>query len=775
MPGTWSDLQLFLGFNTLFFLAGAAIQGGLIQKLDATVVQPPHDAPLIAQWWTNIYEASWFAVLVMVLGNDLPEVTAGAASQVFGVISAGVGLASFALVLTLVEHLFMDVLETNVKRGSTVYEEGHMVVLMWCESARDLGMAKRILAQVCQANRGREEGTTVVHREKLEMESRFRAAIPAADRHGTQFVFRQGSPLDPESLRMVAATKARAVLITEDYSRKPEHSDAQCVRAAVVLDEMVEAEYGEGSAKGPMVVVQAHTEDALRTLQYTCSDRVVPVPTSTVSAKRIGRVLRHPIIVVFSRMLTDFSSNAHGVINAYPELEGLKFKDLHARFPFAIVIGLINSTTKYCKWNPDPNRTVQRGDEVMMMRPGPFESTLYPPLEDPPIVDLGKWDPDTYSLASLDELPLGLECRSSDEAVCKPSEWFGYAANASTSDESRASHHSGRLRDGRGVYLLPLQYSNTLLPAMDLLICGWGSDCLMWELLAQLDHGLQPLPPGACVTLLNERDLTDLRAACQQHGVTRLCMKHIKADPRMRHCLASAVDIAQFQAAVVFCDEQWVEEHSRALESHRWLSQSELLRLDAEILQVQLNIRLLLEERGCHQINIVCECMSYTGRTRFEDSTRLPLGVIVNATSFAAKVLTQVAYEPRVMLPYEQLGQGSDLVVQDSSAFAAVGERLSYLQLQACRQENAFNLALWPARAASVHQVLMGYYRLPHAAGMPLEVVPTVFNRGDFRCKIVTMALTTTIQQATQDLSGSLTRTGEEGSASLEHDGSLYL
>ena len=40
------------------------------------------------------------------------------------------------------------------------------------------------------------------------------------------------------------------------------------------------------------------------------------------------------------------------------------------------------------------------------------------------------------------------------------------------------------------------------------------------------------------------------------------------------------------------------------------------------------------------------------------------------------------------MLPYAQLGQGSDLVVQDSSAFAAVGERLNYLQLQA-RLQNA--------------------------------------------------------------------------------------
>jgi hypothetical protein len=58
-------------------------------------------------------------------------------------------------------------------------------------------------------------------------------------------------------------------------------------------------------------------------------------------------------------------------------------------------------------------------------------------------------------------------------------------------------------------YVLPLQYSNTLVPAMDLLICGWGSDSLMWELLQQLDHGLQALPAGACVTLLNDHSFTD--------------------------------------------------------------------------------------------------------------------------------------------------------------------------------------------------------------------------------------------------------------------------
>mgnify|MGYP001122386877 CR=1 FL=1 len=56
-----------------------------------------------------------------------------------------------------------------------------------------------------------------------------------------------------------------------------------------------------------------------------------------------------------------------------------------------------------------------------------------------------------------------------------------------------------------------------------------------------------------------------------------------------------------YQPFPIAADEQWMEEHSRALESHRWLSQSELLRLDAEILQVQLNIRLLLEVRQAYE------------------------------------------------------------------------------------------------------------------------------------------------------------------------------
>lgn len=93
-------------------------------------------------------------------------------------------------------------------------------------------------------------------REKLEMESYFRRNIPEDERMGTKFVFRQGSPLDPLALQMVAATKARSVILTADSSRSSADSDGQCLRAAVLLDELIDADGDRRDGLGPSIVFQ---------------------------------------------------------------------------------------------------------------------------------------------------------------------------------------------------------------------------------------------------------------------------------------------------------------------------------------------------------------------------------------------------------------------------------------------------------------------------------------------------------------------------------------
>lgn len=48
-------------------------------------------------------------ILVVVLGQELPEETADTAQQVFGLVVAAIGLAAFALVLALVEQVVLQV------------------------------------------------------------------------------------------------------------------------------------------------------------------------------------------------------------------------------------------------------------------------------------------------------------------------------------------------------------------------------------------------------------------------------------------------------------------------------------------------------------------------------------------------------------------------------------------------------------------------------------------------------------------------------------------
>jgi len=56
--------------------------------------------------------------------------------------------------------------------------------------------------------------------EKLEMEARLAELIPPASRFGTTFVVRQGLPLVPDDLRMVAAGSAASTVVISNSSRR---------------------------------------------------------------------------------------------------------------------------------------------------------------------------------------------------------------------------------------------------------------------------------------------------------------------------------------------------------------------------------------------------------------------------------------------------------------------------------------------------------------------------------------------------------------------------
>ena len=336
---TFSDLQLLLVSNFLLLGIGSAIRSN-VEATDSL--------------WESMY-----SVLVVILGQELPSAQESELpAQVFAVVTAVLGLALFALILALIEQVVLETLESNVKRGSKVYESGHYCLVAWGESSRDIEQLQRIVLELCSANR-RTGGATIAilvsHREKLELESVFRQGVPAERRYGSQIVCRKGSPLDPSDLDMISATTAKSVIICGDYSISCRESDAVVLRAAVLLDEAVMAQQGQYEGAGvdgrgaprPHIVAEIQSKAGLELLNYACSPNVKAVPTTRLNTARTVRLLRHPVTAVVSHDLFQHSSRCHVSIFNPPEaLYGKTISEMVHYFPYSIPVGFFKKQEK---------------------------------------------------------------------------------------------------------------------------------------------------------------------------------------------------------------------------------------------------------------------------------------------------------------------------------------------------------------------------------------------------------------------------------------------
>ena len=78
--------------------------------------------------------------------------------------------------------------------------------------------------------------------------------------------------------------------------RPPEEADAQCVRAAVLLDELDFPGFGVADPRKAPILVEVKTHNAVRILKYSCSKRVHALPTAQANARRCAPAcLRHRV------------------------------------------------------------------------------------------------------------------------------------------------------------------------------------------------------------------------------------------------------------------------------------------------------------------------------------------------------------------------------------------------------------------------------------------------------------------------------------------------
>ena len=151
------------------------------------------------------------------------------------------------------------------------------------------------------------------------MEHLYQQLIPENRRFGSNIVFRKGDALQVENLRDVSIHTSKAVIVLSDYSRDPLQSDAYGTRVAVMIDEMSNQQSCYGSSlsldvdkipslgasdanSSPYVVMQCRTRNALQTIYYSCSPRVLPMPTTQLKARYLVHILGNPVIVPVTKV-----------------------------------------------------------------------------------------------------------------------------------------------------------------------------------------------------------------------------------------------------------------------------------------------------------------------------------------------------------------------------------------------------------------------------------------------------------------------------------------
>ncbi|KAK9908516.1 hypothetical protein WJX75_009020 [Coccomyxa subellipsoidea] len=743
--GSTSDLQFLIGLNLSIIFIGAGLRHFLIYRS-----LPSGATPTLGQ---DIYRV----FLLLSFANGLPGPEDSPLERGFSLAISGSGLIAFALTVALVQQSVRGAIEANVKTGGNLFEIDHVVVLAWGESQRCIEMITQILEQTCLAYKatGGRAIAVLSARPKLEMEELFKSSIPVSRRYKSTLIFRQGSPLVPGDLKKVGAEWASSAIIVADSSRSPDEADAQSLRAAVLLDEL-----DRPAGRRSQIVVEARTPNALRLLQAACSRRIIAVPTTQVTARRLARMVQHPAVADVSKALWSFASPSQVFLEKLPPLVGVPFGDLALRFADGTVLGLLNRRSGKCDIAPPADTLVGPHDDLVMMRPTGLAPGMYQPLAAPLAVSIGEWDPEKYERRK--EAPTGIRVsRSSIEGDEEPLlnvtpsgeppeerggplAWIGHQLGLANGDDQAQKGGSGGngsaemspagQQKGDGMYyIVSPEFTGGLGNREAVLICGWQDTPFMLELLSDLDRGNNKLPRGSEVTLMNLHPGEEIARHIKRLGRCRIAIRHIEANPLHRESFQK-VDLGNVKCALVVCDNQWRDASSTEESNEEHLQAQDYLRLDSMILVVQLNIRTILEEQGRPDINIVCEKVAFQGLTRFEDRHSLPLGVSSNFTAYSAKLLTQVAVEPKALVVYSRMNGDCKLIVQDSSSLCAEGEQVSYATLQ--------------LRAQAVDQVLLGYREIPereeaivsvlNPSGPDVRSVPRVWNAGDNRIKLLT-------------------------------------
>ena len=263
-----------------------------------------------------------------------------------------VGILYFSVVLALVVEAVQFKMKVLREGKSMVVEKDHIVMLGWGE--KSLLFIKEIIL----ANESEGGGVVVVlcadGKEKMERE--LSLMLKKREMKGTSVVFRQGSRLMVGDLDKVSVHTAKAVVVFSNSNVDSDKADAEVLQVVLNLSNL--------DLKGH-VVAEVKDKDNEALIHLIGRGNVETVVSHDVIGRLMLMSVRQPGLAEVYGSVLGFDGDEF-YSSKWPELVGVKFKDLHLMFPDAIPLGLKEDDGPL-ELNPKHDRVITASDELVVL------------------------------------------------------------------------------------------------------------------------------------------------------------------------------------------------------------------------------------------------------------------------------------------------------------------------------------------------------------------------------------------------------------------------
>lgn len=330
---------------------------------------------LIAHWGTErfsaLQEALWWAFLRLTdpgyLGDD-EGLVLRSVSTLVTVLGYVLFLGSLVAILTQWLNRTIEDLEKGL---TPISKKNHVVILGWTTHTplivRELVLGGSRMRRFLRRH-GKRQLCVAILSERTSAEQR-QELKSLLGRHWDegQIIFRTGTPLKREHLERVDAKSAASIILpgSDVGSQSPDTADAERFKTLLSL---FAASSGE---KAPFTVAEMFDASRIPAMSGLYRGRVELVSGDEVISELMVQSIRNRgVSVVYQELCTHGSGNGL-YIKEFPELAGVRFRELFDLFPRAVPLGLLRmgNGPGIPLLNPPGETVLAERDRIAFMAP----------------------------------------------------------------------------------------------------------------------------------------------------------------------------------------------------------------------------------------------------------------------------------------------------------------------------------------------------------------------------------------------------------------------